>query len=118
MIQKNIFTKITPYKKERMYNPQNEMFQCFKTKCSNPQNETYLCQSFFSPSNSIKKHWKSIFFQCFFIVPTFGYLAKIINFTTNKRNVMPCFNAVLMPLLRHYITRQNLCAAYHASYTA
>lgn len=32
-----------------MYNPQNEMFQRFKTKCSFLQNEAYLCKSFFLP---------------------------------------------------------------------
>lgn len=31
------------------YNPQNEMFQRFKTKCSFLQNEAYLCKSFFLP---------------------------------------------------------------------
>ena len=30
-------------------NPQNEMFQRFKTKCSFLQNEAYLCKSFFLP---------------------------------------------------------------------
>ncbi|WP_418410824.1 hypothetical protein [Barnesiella intestinihominis] len=30
-----------------VYNPQNEMFQRFKTKCSFLQNEAYLCKSFF-----------------------------------------------------------------------
>ena len=33
----------------RTYNPQNEMFQRFKTKCSFLQNEAYLCKSFFLP---------------------------------------------------------------------
>lgn len=32
-----------------IYNPQNEMFQRFKTKCSFLQNEAYLCKSFFLP---------------------------------------------------------------------
>ena len=32
-----------------VYNPQNEMFQRFKTKCSFLQNEAYLCKSFFLP---------------------------------------------------------------------
>lgn len=32
-----------------LYNPQNEMFQRFKTKCSFLQNEAYLCKSFFLP---------------------------------------------------------------------
>lgn len=34
---------------EVIYNPQNEMFQRFKTKCSFLQNEAYLCKSFFLP---------------------------------------------------------------------
>lgn len=34
---------------ETEYNPQNEMFQRFKTKCSFLQNEAYLCKSFFLP---------------------------------------------------------------------
>lgn len=34
---------------DSMYNPQNEMFQRFKTKCSFLQNEAYLCKSFFLP---------------------------------------------------------------------
>lgn len=33
----------------KSYNPQNEMFQRFKTKCSFLQNEAYLCKSFFLP---------------------------------------------------------------------
>lgn len=35
--------------REAFYNPQNEMFQRFKTKCSFLQNEAYLCKSFFLP---------------------------------------------------------------------
>lgn len=35
--------------RENIYNPQNEMFQRFKTKCSFLQNEAYLCKSFFLP---------------------------------------------------------------------
>lgn len=36
-------------KRSFLYNPQNEMFQRFKTKCSFLQNEAYLCKSFFLP---------------------------------------------------------------------
>lgn len=100
------------------YNPQNEMFRRFRTKCSNLQNETYPCESFFSPPTQQKSTKKNILFRCFFIALTFGYLAKITNFTTNKGKALPCFNAVLMPLLRYYIMRQNLYVAYPAAYTA
>lgn len=34
---------------ERRYNPQNEMFRRFRTKCSISQNETYPRESFFPP---------------------------------------------------------------------
>ena len=49
------------------YNPQNEMFRRFRTKCSIFQNETYLRESFFLPINQIKKHRKNLLLRCFFI---------------------------------------------------
>lgn len=51
----------------RKYNPQNEMFRRFRTKCSIFQNETYLRESFFLPINQIKKHRKNLLLRCFFI---------------------------------------------------
>lgn len=39
----------TSFEECELYNPQNEMFQRFKTKCSFLQNEAYLCKSFFLP---------------------------------------------------------------------
>lgn len=59
------------------YNPQNEMFRHFRTKCSISQNETYLRESFSLPINQIKKHRKNLLLRCFFIACLFGYLAKI-----------------------------------------
>lgn len=50
-----------------MYNPQNEMFRRFRTKCSIFQNETYLRESFSLPINQIKKHRKNLLLRCFFI---------------------------------------------------
>lgn len=49
--QINIHQKISVNIKNKKltYNPQNEMFQRFKTKCSFLQNEAYLCKSFFLP---------------------------------------------------------------------
>lgn len=95
------------------------MFQRFKTKCSNLQNETYLCESFSPPPNAIKKHREKNTSSVLFYSPIFWLSRKkITNFTTNKEVIMPCCNTVLMPLSRHYITRQNLCAAYHVAYTA
>lgn len=49
------------------YNPQNEMFRRFRTKCSIFQNETYLRESFSLPINQIKKHRKNLLLRCFFI---------------------------------------------------
>lgn len=60
-----------------VYNPQNEMFRHFRTKCSISQNETYLRESFSLPINQIKKHRKNLLLRCFFIACLFGYLAKI-----------------------------------------
>lgn len=60
-----------------IYNPQNEMFRHFRTKCSISQNETYLRESFSLPINQIKKHRKNLLLRCFFIACLFGYLAKI-----------------------------------------
>lgn len=62
---------------ESKYNPQNEMFRHFRTKCSISQNETYLRESFSLPINQIKKHRKNLLLRCFFIACLFGYLAKI-----------------------------------------
>lgn len=50
-----------------IYNPQNEMFRHFRTKCSISQNETYLRESFSLPINQIKKHRKNLLLRCFFI---------------------------------------------------
>lgn len=61
----------------KIYNPQNEMFRHFRTKCSISQNETYLRESFSLPINQIKKHRKNLLLRCFFIACLFGYLAKI-----------------------------------------
>ena len=65
------FEKLT-----RIYNPQNEMFRHFKTKCSNLQNETYLCESFSPPPNAIKKHRRSMFFSVLFYSPIFWLSRK------------------------------------------
>lgn len=54
-----------------LYNPQNEMFRRFRTKCSISQNETYLCESFFSPHQPNKKAPKkltsSVLFYCLLV---------------------------------------------------
>lgn len=52
---------------KQFYNPQNEMFRRFRTKCSIFQNETYLRESFSLPINQIKKHRKNLLLRCFFI---------------------------------------------------
>ena len=63
------------YKKMANYNPQNEMFRRFRTKCSISQNEAYLRKSFFPSHKPNKKHRKNLLLRCFF-ANLFGYLAK------------------------------------------
>lgn len=46
---KRVIFEIQSKNGRNIYNPQNEMFQRFKTKCSFLQNEAYLCKSFFLP---------------------------------------------------------------------
>lgn len=55
------------YIRKGYYNPQNEMFRRFRTKCSIFQNETYLRESFSLLINQIKKHRKNLLLRCFFI---------------------------------------------------
>ena len=74
-LPENAFTELK--EGEEYYNPQNEMFRHFRTKCSISQNETYLRESFSLPINQIKKHRKDLLLRCFFIACLFGYLAKI-----------------------------------------
>ena len=54
-----------------MYNPQNEMFRRFRTKCSISQNETYLRGSFSPPHQTNKKAPKKltspVLFYCLLI---------------------------------------------------
>ena len=58
------------------YNPQNEMFRRFRTKCSISQNETYLRESFYHPHQPNKKAPKEQTSLVLFIVLLFGSLAK------------------------------------------
>lgn len=52
------------------------MFQRFKTKCSKLQNETYLCESFSSPPNAIKKHREKHTSSVLFYCPNFWLSRK------------------------------------------
>lgn len=49
LVNTDVSVRFTIREKTATYNPQNEMFQRFKTKCSFLQNEAYLCKSFFLP---------------------------------------------------------------------
>ena len=77
------------------YNPQNEMFRCFRTKCSISQNEMYLRESFslsHQPNKKAPKKLTSpVLFYCLLI-----WLSrkKITNFTTNKGVVVFCYKAI------------------------
>lgn len=67
---------------KNIYNPQNEMFRCFRTKCSISQNEMYLRESFslsHQPNKKAPKKLTSpVLFYCLLI-----WLSrkKITNFT-------------------------------------
>ena len=87
-----------------MYNPQNEMFRCFRTKCSISQNEMYLRESFslsHQPNKKTPKKLTSpVLFYCLLIwlsrkkSLTLQQIKELLYSATKP--LQGCYNGILL----------------------
>ena len=80
------------------YNPQNEMFWHFRTKCSFPKTKRTSLILFLFITYNKKASKKNVFLRCFLLCYLLHNSQKITNFIAYKQGVILCCNAVLMSL--------------------
>lgn len=81
-----------------IYNPQNEMFWHFRTKCSFPKTKRTSLILFLFITYNKKASKKNVFLRCFLLCYLLHNSQKITNFIAYKQGVILCCNAVLMSL--------------------
>lgn len=82
----------------KIYNPQNEMFWHFRTKCSFPKTKRTSLILFMFITYNKKASKKNVFLRCFLLCYLLHNSQKITNFIAYKQGVILCCNAVLMSL--------------------